>query len=166
MKLSASVLGKTTVDKLAAVASAPLLVIGTDVFYRRDLATIGCFNFTAAANLSALIAASGGKNTRDLYENVAPAALVLPGLGAISLAVLGAAFEAKGLGGDSPLAAWARKHLPKDADIVTFDTMKKHEAKREAVSEETRREARRRERRDMAHRQRVDRFARRQGVRV
>jgi len=40
----------------------------------------------------------------------------------VSLAVLGAAFEAKGIGGDAPLENWFRKH--RDGGTVTFSTLK------------------------------------------
>lgn len=44
--------------------------------------------------------------------------------GVVSLAVLGAAFEAKGLGGDAPLEAWVKQHQDKDETLTTFSTIK------------------------------------------
>lgn len=95
------------------------------------------------------------KDLRDVYMNVSPEALALPRLGAISLAVLGAAFEAKGLGGEEPLDAWAKKHLG-DA-VRTFHTIKEREAA-EAAKEKKERRRRKQQRRDEAHRIRSERF--------
>ena len=122
MDLSTTILGKSTVDELRARVATPILRIGTDQFLRADLARVACFNFQAAQNLSTVL--NNGlqvKNTKDVFERVPPEALVQPRLGAVSLAVLGAAFEARGLGGDSPLETWARKH---SKTLHTFDTLK------------------------------------------
>lgn len=127
MYLSSKFLGSGTVRQLAERVKAPLLVIGSDKFRRRDLATVECYNFLAAANLSAAIAALDVKDTRDLFTRVPPGALVLPRLGAIALAVLGAAFEAKGLGGAAPLESWVERHLAKDATAVSFHSLKRRE---------------------------------------
>lgn len=127
MYLSSKFLGAGTARQLAERTKAPLLVIGSDKFRRRDLATVECYNFLAAANLSNAIAALKVENTRDLFMRVPPGALVLPRLGAIALAVLGAAFEAKGLGGAAPLEAWVERHLEKDATAVSFHSLKRRE---------------------------------------
>jgi len=127
MRLSSRVLGQTVVRQLTARAAAPLLRIGSDVFYRHDFAEIDCFNFHAAANLSRLLEPFPIKSLRDLFERIPPMALVLPQLGVVSLAVLGAAFEIKHIGGPSPLEAWINRHREKGdnaASFVTFDTMK------------------------------------------
>src|SRR4029077_14569041 len=107
-------------------AAAPLLRIGADTFDRKQLAAVACYNFVAAANLSRVLADLKVKDTRDVFHNVPPTALALPHLGAVSLAVLGAAFEHKGLGGDAPLEAWVTKHRPTDqrGEFLTFSTIK------------------------------------------
>lgn len=166
MYLSARFLGKTVAERIATTTATPVLVIGRDVFYRRDLAIMGCFNFNAAQRLSAAMRALGAKDTRDVFNNKAPTELVLPQIGSVSLSVLGAAFQAKELGGDAPLDAWAIRHRPTDArrEMVTFDTMKHAEAKREVGEQKARkaRKARTHARRDQAQRLRVDRFTTRQ----
>jgi len=126
MDYSDALLGTYIARRLRERNGAPLLRIGTDVFTRHDLARVECFNFLAAANLSAVLTEHlQVKNTRAVFETVAPADLALPHLGAVALAVLGAAFEAKGLGGDAPLENWAKRHLAKDASIVGFASLKK-----------------------------------------
>lgn len=130
MILSRRVLGASVVNHIAAKASAPLLTIGTDVFYRHDFAQIDCFNFLAAANLSRVLQDVPVRNARDLFERVPPSSLLLPHLGAVSLAVLGAAFEVKGLGGQAPLEAWMMLHsnvedeTGNEGGLVTFASMK------------------------------------------
>jgi hypothetical protein len=170
MHLSTHVLGKTVADQIATRAATPLLTIGKDEFYRRDLALVSCFNFTAAANLSALITDLGVRDTRDLYENVPPTALVLPRLGSVSLACLGAAFEHKGLGGDTPLESWYTRHRPEEArrEFVTFSSLKHAEAKREAGEKKARKQRKERthSRRDQAQRLRGERYIARQGRRA
>lgn len=164
MYLSTRVLGSNIVEQLAKRVGAPVLVIGSDRFLRKHLATVDCFNFIAAMRLSAACEALHVKSTRDLFERVPPSALVLPGVGAVALAVLGAAFEAKGIGGDVPLEAWAAKHRAEGArDFVTFATMKIAEAKREEGEKRARKQraARRHGRRDAAQRLRVGRFTER-----
>lgn len=134
MQLSARVLGVSTVQQLTARAADAVLTIGADRFRRRDLSAAGCFNFIAARHLTAAIAAIGDvRSTRDLFQRIPPEALVVPGVGAISLAVLGAAFECKGVGGIAPLEAWMTRHRAVGARaFVTFDTLKAQEKKREA----------------------------------
>ena len=162
MQLSARVLGTSTIAALHERSSAVLLTIGSDRFRRADLASIGCFNFIAAHHLSAAIVAIGGiKNTRDLFERIPPSAFVLPGIGPISIAVLGAAFEHKNIGGSSALESWMAKHRSDGAarEFVTFDTLKTQERKREPG--ESRATAQRRDRqharRNQAQRLRVQR---------
>jgi hypothetical protein len=137
MNLAPSILGSTAVAQLKQTAAAALLQIGSDRLTRHDLAGVDCFNFTAARTLGHILQQKFHvKNTRDVYERVPPQALALPGLGVIALAVLGAAFEAKGVGGDEPLENWARKHAPPspkgqgEPSTTTFATMKKHELNR------------------------------------
>lgn len=160
MDFSESVLGTTTVRTLRARAQAPVLEIGSDRFTRSDLAAVTCFNFTAAQNVTRILTRElKVKNTRDLFERITPHDLALPRLGAISLAVIGAVFEVKGLGGSNPLEAWMRRHAAKDAahPVVTFVSLKRRDEKDLAAD---RRERKRRTaaRRDKAHRLRVDRF--------
>lgn len=127
MKLSSRILGQTVVRQITDKAGAPLLKVGSDVFYRHDFAQIECFNFLAAANLSRILDDVPVKNLRDLFERVAPQALILPRLGVVTLAVLGAAFEVRGIGGASPLESWMTKHstAPDAPDgFITFDTLK------------------------------------------
>ena len=78
----------------------------------------------------------------------------------ISLAVLGAAFEAKKIGGDTPLENYVKKHTTKtngEATFVTWTTMK-HREQAEVARERKERKKRKRQRRDQAHELRVDRF--------
>lgn len=166
MHLSTRVLGTSIVTELSTRAAAPVLVIGADRFTRAQLSTVGCFNYVAAQRLTVAAAALGVQSTRDLFDTVPPSGLVLPGVGSIALAVLGAAFEAKRIGGSAPLEAWCAKHRPKDAarDFITFHTMKAKEHAREAgeTRARKRRAARTHARRNTAHRLRVDRFTTRQ----
>src|SRR5262245_33040620 len=145
MNLSSRVLGKHVVDAISERAKAPLLKIGADVFFRHDFAQIECFNFTAAANLSRVLKHVRVKNLSDLYERVPPASLLLPRLGAVSLAVLGAAFELRQIGGEAPLENWMKFHQDiEDADLVTFGSLKARASHHEAGKETTRPKMRRR----------------------
>src|SRR5262245_27112201 len=124
MYLSDQVLGTSVTRKLREKTAQPILQIGSDTFTRRELSQVECYNFVAAANLSAILnKALKVPNLRHVYEAVKPIELALPRLGAISLAVLGAAFEAKKIGGQNPLESWVKRHLNGDKKIVTFDTM-------------------------------------------
>jgi hypothetical protein len=169
MDYATDILGTHVVTTLKQRLKHGLLVIGSDTFTRRDLATIDCYSFTAAANLSALLAtiriSDGNRkitDTRDLFNHVPPEALVIPRLGSISLAVLGAAFEKKGLGGNTPLLSWIKKHHAKDAPVVTFSTMKVQEHKRDGVAQEQKAiKARKQTRRNKAHQLRTERFEQR-----
>jgi len=169
MDLSNRVLGSHTVNQLRTRAASAVLRIGSDSFTRADLAGVDCYNYQAAANLSAVLSRElrGGvrvRNTKDVYEMVSPELLAsMPRLGAISLAVLGAAFESKGLGGDAALEAWAKRHFPSDKAIVTFDTMK-HRDQAEHADERRREKARKASRRNTAHETRVGRFIDRQAA--
>jgi hypothetical protein len=130
MDFSDRVLGSTIAHKLQDRVSSVLLRIGRDTFTRGDLAHVECFNFVAAANLSAILNRElQVKDTAEVFHHIAPAALALPRLGAVALAVLGAAFEVKGLGGDHPLERWVRNHTEHhtDAEIVTFGSLKQRQ---------------------------------------
>jgi hypothetical protein len=162
MDLSARVLGSTVANQLRARTAAVVLTIGRDTFDRAALASVTCFNFIAAANLSRILADLEVKDTRTLFETVPPTALALPRLGAVSLAVLGAAFEAKGLGGETPLVNWYRKHTKGGEDaMVAFASLKHRElAEQRAAAKALR--GRRNARRHQAHSLRVSRFTARQ----
>ena len=161
MDLAASVLGQSVVNYLLKTQSFAILQIGRDAFHRADLAGVACFNFVAAANLSKILNSElQVKDTREVYEHVHPNRLAVPRLGAVSLAVLGAAFEAKKLGGDSPLVNWFKKH---EGNPVTFGTLKKRDAA-DVANEKKATKARRATRRNLAHGIRVNRFEKRTGT--
>jgi hypothetical protein len=139
MNLSAKVLGQTTITRLTQTSAEHVLTIGSDTLTRAELAAVECFNFLAARNLSAALQALGVKNLRDLYDNIPPKDLALPHVGTIAMAVLGAAFEAKRIGGDDPLTTYVRKHQPK---VTTFDTMKDRVRREEQALKRDRRRRR------------------------
>ena len=158
MDLSASVLGQSVVAYLVERQNTAVLRIGRDLFDRSTLADVACFNFTAAANLSRILNKEiQVKDTREVFDHVHPDRLALPRLGAVSLAVLGAAFEAKGIGGDTPLANWFQKHR---GSIITFASLKHRDEKERAQEAKTKR-ARRSTRRNQAHKIRVSRHEQR-----
>jgi hypothetical protein len=158
MDLAASVLGKSVVDYITKTQRTAVLQIGADRFGRADLAGVACFNFVAAANLSKILNRElQVKNTRDVFDRIHPDRLALPHLGAVSLAVLGAAFEAKGLGGSAPLVAWFQKH---DIKAVTFYTLKARDAA-DTANEKKAANTRRADRKQIAHELRVNRFTKR-----
>lgn len=129
MYLSTRLLGRHVAQQLQDRAAAPVLIIGRDAFTRADLSALECFNFGAAQNLSRILAEFAVRDTRDVFERIDPRDLAVPHLGAISLAVLGAAFEAKKLGGDHPLETWVTTHRASPSprrEFVTFSTMKAH----------------------------------------
>jgi hypothetical protein len=122
-------------------------VIGRDVFTRERLAAANCYNFTAAASLSAILHAAfpAIRHTRELFETIPPTALVLRRVGAISLAVLGAAFEIKKLGGAEPLANWYKHHAQPALTFASLKAAQRAQERREAPPMYTRgRKARRR----------------------
>jgi len=87
MDFSATIHGTRVVAELKARITRGLVVIGSDVFSRSDLAAVECYCFTAASNLSHILAtirvANGNRkieNTRDLFHNVPPEALMVPRL--------------------------------------------------------------------------------------
>jgi len=162
MILNTRTLGSSTVDKLKAQRTTPILTIGSDTFTRRGLAKVDCFNFMAAKNLSDILNAElKVPNARHVYDAIHPTALALPRLGPISLAVLSAAWEALGIGGDDPLDSYIKKHESKDKDapslMVTFHTLKAREQK-ERSQERKDKKARKAARRDTAHTIRRERF--------
>lgn len=125
MDLSERVLGRTVATHLAERLTTAVLRIGRDTFTRDELARAHCFNYVAAENVSRLLARYVDvADTRDLFQRVSPFDLALPHLGAVSLAVVGAAFELKRVGGDAPLEKWVGKHL-NGHGVVTFTTMKR-----------------------------------------
>lgn len=160
MDFSTSVLGAYSVRKMQDTVKARVLVIGSDVYSRSVLAHVDCYHFTAAATLSAILNKEFKvRNTADLFNTIPPERLVLPRIGVVALAVLGAAFQARGIGGDSPLINWFKKH--RNGHVLTFDSLKareaaEHSAERKALSQ------RKTARRNKAHAIRVDRFEARQ----
>jgi hypothetical protein len=154
--LYSHILGKHIVDKLQARLSAPVLVIGSDTFSRPQLGKIGCFNFQAATRISHLLTNElKVKDTKDLFLNVPPGRLAIPGLGAICLATIGAAFEAKRLG---TLEDYVSRHMATGEYYITFNTLKANAADALAARQEKRdKRDRRNQRRDKAHAIRVDR---------
>jgi len=154
--LSQAILGKAIVDKLEARMSAPVLMIGQDIFTRPQLSKVACFNFTAAARLTHLLTNElKVRNTRELFQSIPPQHLALPGLGSICLATIGAAFEIKGLG---TLADYVARHTEKGHSIVTFTTMKINVHDIAAAKKEKKElKARQRSRQAKAHEIRVER---------
>ncbi len=158
MYWSSKVLGSGVAQKLQEKGTIPVLQIGSDAFTRGDLAGLECFNFTAAINLTNILKGLPFRNTKDLYERCSPASLALPRLGYISLAVLGAAFESKGLGGNAPLENWLKKH--RDGELVTFGSVK-HQVAREQEQAKADAKSRKDSRTRKAHELRVMRFTER-----
>lgn len=141
MHLSPAILGENIVRKLNERQTSAVLTIGSDRFTRPQLSKLGCFNFLAAARISALLDELKVKDTADLFHNYDPAHLALPGLGAICLATIGCAFEAKRLG---TLASYVAKHQEKGTSIVTFATFKKHNELDQKAARKEKRAARER----------------------
>jgi hypothetical protein len=158
MDLSASILGKSVVGYIRERQASAVLRIGKDTFDRASLSAVACFNFVAAANLSKLLTTElQVKDTREVFNSIHPDRLAIPRLGAVSLAVLGAAFEVKGLGGDAPLENWFIKHR---GTAITFASLK-HRDEQERAKEKKEIKARKRARRNTAHALRVERFTER-----
>lgn len=132
MHLSQGILGKHAVETINNRVKAPLLMIGSDSFTRGQLAGTACFNFLAAGNLSKLIASLQVKHTKDLFYRIHPGQLALHGLGSITLATLGAAFELKKIG---TLEDWVAHHT-KSHEFVTFSTMKAKSLDTKAIAKE------------------------------
>jgi hypothetical protein len=129
MDTSATILGATTAKQLTERGKAAVLMIGKDIYRRADLAGVACFNFNAAQRLSSILATFTVKDTADVFTRIPPSALAVPQIGAVSLAVLGACFELKGLGGATPLQAWVERHLPEShPHVVTFTSIKQQVA--------------------------------------
>lgn len=156
MHLPDYILGKGTVETLQQRIKSAVLTIGNDKFTRAHLARNSCFNFLAAATLSNIVNHElQVKDTRDLFLNVSPQALALPGLGAISLATLGCAFEEK-LG--KTLEDYINHHRADETPIVTFHTMKHNSADAKADAKMRKQQkARKHGRNAQAHEHRVTR---------
>lgn len=135
MYYTTPLLGQYAVQQLQRNATLPVLTVGKDKLTRGQLAGVECFNFVAARWLEAVLRDFEARDLKDVYERIPPQALALPRVGAITLAVLGAAFEAKGIGGENPLASYAVKHAEKNGNgqpkQTTFDTMKRHSKEHE-----------------------------------
>jgi hypothetical protein len=117
-----TILGHYHAHQLEVRIAAPILIIGVDQFRRSDLARVECFNYAACTRLEAALKALQARSVAHVFEEIPPGALARPGLGVISLACLGAAFEAKRIGGEHPLVAWCRRHFA--GHIVTFSSLK------------------------------------------
>lgn len=162
MNLAPTVLGAGAVKHLSGLAEEALLIVGSDRLGRRELAGVGCYNFAAARNLSAVLKPLQLPSLKHLFQNIPPASLALPHMGVISLAVLGAAFEARKIGGANPLLAWVQFHAGDEKKaMVTFYTLKHREAQ-EVLNEKKAIVERRRGRKGKAHQLRVARFTARQ----
>jgi hypothetical protein len=164
MNLPPSFLGQYAVTRLQETARSAVLEIGSDKITRKQLAQVECYNFHAARLLTGVMKALEVPNLRHVYNEIPPAALAVPGMGVVSLAVLGAAFEAAGIGGDTPLESYVRKHAGKNGKngkSVTFETLK-HREQEETTRERRDRKRRKQQRRDQAHALRVDRFQKQQ----
>jgi hypothetical protein len=160
MDLASSILGSTAVKYLEDTARAHVLRVGTDTLTRGQLAAVQCYNFHAARLLSNVLHGLKVPNLRYVYDRIPPLALALPNIGSVSLAVLGAAFEAKHIGGDTPLENYVKKHTTKNGGKVTFvtwHTMKQRDYA-EAAREKKLRKQRKHQRRDQAHELRVNRL--------
>jgi hypothetical protein len=156
MDLSDSVLGRGAAQRLRARIAVPVLRVGRDSFTRRALAQVDCFNDLACRILERhLNDELKVPSLRHVFDKVPPSALAVPGLGAVSLAVLGAAFEAMNIGGDHPLVNWINRH--QDGKLTTFLSMKQRELKDQRAEKKQRRQ-RKAARRDRAHQIRVDRL--------
>ena len=164
MDFSAAVLGTSAVEKMRERVNAPVLVVGKDVFSRAVFSHVDCFHFQAALTLSAVLKQEYPKlkDLADVYEHLTPEQLALPRLGVTALAVLGAAFQAKGLGGSKPLENWVRSHLKKDQDLVTFSSIK-HRDEKERSAERKQLKARKTARRNQAQELRVERLMKKTG---
>jgi len=128
MLFSTAIYGSSAVKSATERVSAPVLVIGRDQFTRAELAAVSCFSFVAARNLTELLSTAKAESVRQVYQEISPFDLAIPNLGPISLMVLGAAFEIRGVG---TIESWAAKHKAKDAPagFVTFNTLKhQHDA--------------------------------------
>lgn len=141
MDFSTRVLGSTASTHLRELDEEAVLIIGKDRLTRSELAAVGCFNFHAAKNLSrALREHLSVKDIKTLFHSTPPSALALPHVGSISLAVLGAAFEARRLGGEAPLERYVARHAE---HVTTFTTIKAHEQERARKERRRERKARR-----------------------
>jgi hypothetical protein len=154
MQLSDKILGTTITRQLQERHDTSILTIGSDRFTRADLAHVDCFNFVAAQNLSNAINDLGAPNIKYVFDRIAPSQLVLPRVGAIALAVLGAAFEARKVGN---LEAWVSKHME---NIVTFHRLKERELAEQAEERKAKKQ-RQRKRNAQAHELRVVRHTER-----
>jgi hypothetical protein len=160
MNLAPAILGNHAVNKLREAAGAAVLQVGTDKLTRGQLATVECYNYHAARMLTRVLAAVDPPipNLKFLFNEIPPAMLTLPNLGTVSLAALGAAFEAKGIG---DLETYVARHRVNGDKVVTFDTMKARE-QAEVARERKDRKRRKGQRRNQAHEMRVERFTARQ----
>lgn len=121
MQYSTVAFGTPVVRHLQEHATSTVLTIGSDRYTRTDLAAVTCFNFIAAAHLNAAIKTLNVKSTRDLFKNVEPSALALPGIGTYAYVVLAAIFEHDGLGS---IEDWLQRAVKKGEALVTVNSIK------------------------------------------
>ena len=142
MLLSAQVYGSTAVRHVQERIDRAVLKVGRDRLTRADLAGVACFSFVAAQNLTALLETVNVDSLAQLYQKISPYDLAIPKLGVISLMVLGAAFEVKGIG---TIESWAEKHRRSDQDhLLSFTAIKaKHEHNGHATTRRRQRGGRR-----------------------
>ena len=126
MLLSQVIYGSHAVKVAEDRLTGAVLVIGRDQFTRGELAQIGCYSDRGARNLSELLSTFRVKSVEQLYKQFSPQDLAIPRLGALSLMVLGAAFELKGLG---TIESWAEAHRT-NGHLVSFTTIK-HQIEKE-----------------------------------
>ncbi len=120
----------------------PPLRIGSETWTRHEIAAqLGCLHTAAARLLTAAANEIGAKNVRDLYRRSTPYTFARHGLGPTTMYVLWRLFESQGLDAE----AWS--HGGTAGAMVTFETMKKREAKAEQRTREGERKRKRSQRR-------------------
>jgi hypothetical protein len=127
----AAIFGRTYLE---AFTSTPVLVIGTDVWTRQEVAALGLTQTVACGNLTKIAKSLGVHSTADLFERTSPYSFTEFRAGVATLYVLFAAFADKGL---DPTTWYQRKR--ESEVLVTFHAFKLREQK-----------ARQREREDAA----------------
>lgn len=109
---------------LKAFTGTPVLIIGTDVWTRQEVAKMGLTQTVACGNLSKIAKRLGVRSTADLFERTSPYSFTEFRAGVATLYVLFAAFADKGL---NPSEWYQRKR--ESEVIVTFESLKQRELK-------------------------------------
>jgi hypothetical protein len=116
----------------------PLLVIGSDRWSYKEVATLGVIQPRACRILSKIAHDLKVRNTKDLYAKTSPYILAgLEGVGVTTLYVALAAFQAIGL----DIEKWYVRG--KDEAVRTFDTLKHREQQAKHRTMESERKRRR-----------------------